>query len=78
MLDPRAHRQFGPIAALGLLGQRLAALALAVDVAIQLQGTQPSFHLLGPIGGISLNSRAGIAPASADGPPLGYSARRHR
>jgi len=39
MLDPNPHGGFGPVALLGLLGQRLAALALAVNVAGQL----PSF-----------------------------------
>lgn len=62
MLDPRAHRGFGPVAAPGLFGQRLAALALAVDVALQLHAAQLGFHLLGPISGISPDPRAGIAP----------------
>ena len=33
VLDPDPHRRFCPVAPLGLFGQRLAALALAVDVA---------------------------------------------
>ena len=51
-----------PVAAFGLLGQRLAALALAVDVALQLHAAQLGFHLLGPIGRIGPDPRAGIAP----------------
>ena len=37
MLDPDPHGGFGPVAALGLVGQRLAPLALAVDVAFELR-----------------------------------------
>ena len=62
MLDARAHRRFRAIAALGLFGQRLAALALAMDVAPQLHAAQPGFHLLGPICGISPDTRTGVAP----------------
>ncbi len=62
MFDPRTHRGFRPVAALGLLGQRLAALALAMDVAFQFQGTQLGFHLLGPIGRVCPDTRAGIVP----------------
>ena len=36
MFDPDPRGGFGPVAFLRLLGQRLAALALAVDVALQL------------------------------------------
>ncbi len=47
---------------LGLLGQRLAALALAVDVALQLARAEPGFHVLGAIGRIGPDTRAGVAP----------------
>lgn len=46
--DP--HGGFGPVAALGLFGQRFAPLALAVNVALQLPRAQLCFHLLEPIG----------------------------
>ena len=39
---------FGPVGSPGLFGQRLAALALAVDVAFQLPVAQLGRHLLGP------------------------------
>jgi hypothetical protein len=56
MLDPGALAGFDPAAALSLRGRRLAALALAVDVAGQLQGAQLCFHFLGPIRGIRPNA----------------------
>ena len=52
MLDPDAHGGFGPIALLGLLGQRLAPLALAMDVAGQLSGFERCLDPGRPIGGI--------------------------
>ncbi|MFT5651419.1 MAG: hypothetical protein ACI9TZ_002910, partial [Yoonia sp.] len=44
VLNPNPHRGFGPVAALGLVGQRLAPLALAVDVAFQLPVAQALLH----------------------------------
>jgi len=38
VLDPDLHRGFGPVAALALFGELLAALALAVDLAGQHRG----------------------------------------
>jgi hypothetical protein len=35
VLNPDPHGGFGAVAALGLVGQRLAPIALAVDVAFQ-------------------------------------------
>lgn len=40
MFNADPHRGFGPVAALGLFAQRFAALALAVDAALQAPGTQ--------------------------------------
>jgi hypothetical protein len=45
---------------LGLLGQRLAALALAVNVAGQLPSFQHRFGLGRPIGGIGPDSRVSV------------------
>ena len=50
MLNPDPHGGFGPVAALGLCSQRLAALALAVDVAFQVPSAQLYLHFLGAIG----------------------------
>jgi len=61
MLDAHTYRGFGPVAALGQFSQRLAALALAVNVALELLRAQLRLRLLGPIGGIRLHARAGIA-----------------
>ena len=61
MFHPDPHGGLGPVAALGLLGQRLAPLALAVDVAFQFPGTQLRLHLFGAIGRIRPHARTGIA-----------------
>ena len=45
-----------------LFGQRLAALALAVDVAFQLPVAQLGLHLCGPASRIRPYSRARVAP----------------
>ena len=57
MLDRRAQRGFGPVAALRLLGQRLAALVLAMDLAFQFQSAQLCLRLLGPIGRVCPDAR---------------------
>ena len=60
MLDPDAHHGFRPVALLGLPGQRLAPLALAVDVAGQLSGFE---HRLDPgraPGGVGPDPGTGI------------------
>ncbi len=49
------------VAALDLLEQRLAALALAMNVAFQLLGAQLALHCLGPIGGFHPDVRANVA-----------------
>ena len=61
MLNPNPHGGFRPVAGLALFGQRLAALALAVDVAGQLGGLQLGLHLLGTIRRIRPHARAGVA-----------------
>lgn len=61
MLDPRAHDGFGPVAALALFGQWLAALALAMDAASQPSGAQLGLHLFGTVGRIGPDVRAGVA-----------------
>jgi len=40
VFDSNPHGGLGPVAALGLFAQRFAALALAVDAALQAPGTQ--------------------------------------
>jgi len=50
VLNPDPHGRLGPVAALGLFGQRLAALALAVDVAFQLAVAKLCLRFLGSIG----------------------------
>jgi len=45
VLDPDAHGGFGPVAALGQFGQRLAPLALAVYVASRNRNFQTSPRL---------------------------------
>ncbi len=50
MFHPDPNGGFGPVAALGLLGQRLAPLALAVDVTFHFSGAQLRLHLFGAIG----------------------------
>ncbi len=61
MLDPGTYRRLGPVAGLALFGQRLAPLALAVDVALQPACAEPGFHLLGPIGRICPDACTGVA-----------------
>ena len=61
MLDANTHCRFDSVAALALLGQRLAALAPAMNVAFQLLGAQLALHCLGPIGGFHPDVRANVA-----------------
>ena len=51
-LDPDPQDGFGPVAVLGLPGQRLAPLALAMAVAGQFSGFERRFDLGRPPGGI--------------------------
>ncbi len=53
---------FGPVAALRLRGQRLAALALAVDVALQFPIPQPGLHFLRATGRVHPDAGAGVLP----------------
>ena len=64
MLDPDPCGGFGPVALLGLLGQRLASLALAVNVASQLSGFERCLDLGRATGGIGENGGAKLGHGS--------------
>jgi len=61
VLDPDPHGGFGPVTALGLFSQRLAALAFTVDVAFQLAVAQLGLHFFGPISRVRPHPRARVA-----------------
>ena len=61
MLDPDPHSGLGPVTALGLFSQRLAALAFTVDVAFQLAVAQLGLHLLRSISRVRPHAGPGIA-----------------
>ena len=62
MFHPGPCFGFGPVAALRLRGQRLAAPALAVDVALRFPIPQPGLHFLRATGRVRPDAGAGVAP----------------